>query len=420
VFGVDLDEDACQIAELSLALTLLDYINPPDLTETQFKLPVLRDRNIFHANAFDDDSGWYQEGRKQPFHWILGNPPWKDLKPRQLDDGDEKAWEWMEANKKDRPVGGNQLAEAFAWRASEVLDRAGSAALLLPAMTLFKYESTRFRRTFLSNTRLWSVSNFANLSNVLFGGRATLPAAAFFYAPSDTPQDPMSTRSIEMYSPMIANQPANQMGPSGRRKDVWNIVVNSSDLREIEHRDVSDGSALPWKIGMWGSPVDKKLLKTVEKRYPTLAHLEKDKQLVVSQGLELRNNTTKGGESTERHDELAGKLALNVDPLKNRRFIFRFPSECLGPVPVTHTAVRAGRFKVPMQVCEPPHIIVGASRNFAVYSEEFLVVPARQIGIVSPDGLCCISSIPHDNTGWCPKVDKHAESLAGFTVALWW
>src|ERR1035438_1988004 len=29
IFGVDIDEDACQIAELSLALTLLEYVDPP-------------------------------------------------------------------------------------------------------------------------------------------------------------------------------------------------------------------------------------------------------------------------------------------------------------------------------------------------------------------------------------------------------
>ena len=34
IFGVDIDEDACQIADLSLALTLLVYIDPPDLTKT--------------------------------------------------------------------------------------------------------------------------------------------------------------------------------------------------------------------------------------------------------------------------------------------------------------------------------------------------------------------------------------------------
>ncbi len=39
-----------------------------------------------------------------------------------------------------------------------------------------------------------------------------------------------------------------------------------------------------------------------------------------------------------------------------------------------------------MQVCEPPHVIVGAARTFAVYREDFMVVPARQIGIASPEG----------------------------------
>jgi hypothetical protein len=386
VYGVDLDEDACQIAELSLALTLLDYVNPPDLTETQFKLPALRDRNIFHANAFDDDSAWYREARKRPFQWIVGNPPWKDLKPQKLDAGDEKAWQWMETYKRTRAVGGNQLAEAFAWRASEVLDTAGSAALLLPAMTLFKYESAGFRKAFLAHNRLWSVANFANLADVLFAGRATLPAAAFFYSAIDTADGATSSGPIEIYSPLIANQPASQTAGAKRRKEIWNVVVNSSDLREIEYRDVADGQALPWKIAMWGSPIDRKVLNGVERRYRTLGQLEEDDQLIVSQGMELRTKTSQGAEATERHDELAGKLTLNVDPLKNRRYIFRFPSESLDRILPSETAVRKGRFRVPMQVCEPPHVVVGASRNFAVYSEGFLVVPARQIGIASPDG----------------------------------
>jgi len=383
IFGVDLDEDACQIAELSLALTLLDYVNPPDLTETRFKLPALRDRNVFHANAFDDDAVWYKQGQKHPFQWILGNPPWKDLKPEELDEADEKAWQWMEAHKKARPVGGNQLAEAFAWRASEVLDTAGSAALLLPAMTLFKYESTAFRKAFLRSTQLWSVANFANLSNVLFGGRATLPAAAFFFSLDATESSP--TDLIETYSPLIANQPASQLGQSGRRKELWNVVVNSSDLREIEYREVLDGNPIAWKIAMWGSSLDRKVLSAVEKRYRTVAQLEKSKELIVSQGLELRANTANSDKSTERHDELSGKMTLDVDPLKNRRFLFRFPVESLTSIPANHTSVRKGRFTIPIQVCKPPHVIVGASRNFAIYSEEFVAVPARQIGIASPD-----------------------------------
>src|SRR5205814_3804034 len=31
IFGIDSDPDACRVAELSLVLTLLDYVKPPDL-----------------------------------------------------------------------------------------------------------------------------------------------------------------------------------------------------------------------------------------------------------------------------------------------------------------------------------------------------------------------------------------------------
>jgi hypothetical protein len=39
-----------------------------------------------------------------------------------------------------------------------------------------------------------------------------------------------------------------------------------------------------------------------------------------------------------------------------------------------------------MRVSTPPHIVVDAGRRFAVYSEEFLAIPARQIGIASSRG----------------------------------
>jgi hypothetical protein len=386
IFGVDIDEDACQIAELSLALTLLEYINPPDLTETRFALPSLRGRNIFHANAFDDHSPWYEERESRPFHWVVGNPPWKDLKPAKLDPIDEAAWTWMQKSRNVHPVGGNQLAEAFAWRSSEVLAPNGIAALLLPAMTLFKYESTAFRRTFLRQLNLWSVANFANLADVLFGGRATLPAAAFFFCLRVEAADADSGEStIEIYSPLVANQPTSR-GKMGRGKtETWNLVVNASDLREIDFRHVASGDPISWKIAMWGSVIDRKIIAGVTKRFRSVGDLEDSKELFISQGLELRSAGKSQVEKTQHHPELSGVLTVNVNRLKNRRFLHRFPSSVGMQINADETYVRLrGGFAGPMRVNEPPHIIVGASRNFAIYTEDFLVVPARQIGIVSP------------------------------------
>ena len=385
IFGVDIDEDACQIAELSLALTLLEYVDPPDLTETRFQLPALRERNIHCANAFDDDSPWYVDGRKRPFQWIVGNPPWKDLNPAKLEDDERPAWQWMLKNNSACPVGGNQLAEAFAWRASEVLDAKGSVALLLPAMTLFKYESTAFRRTFLTCHLLWSVGNFANLAEVLFGGRSRLPAAAFFYSPMpESAREDALAGVIETYSPLVANQPAPHTG--GRRKKTWNIVVNSGEVQDVAYSNVVDGNPVPWKISMWGSAIDAKVLQAVERNFRTVGDLEDSGQLIVSQGPELRGSVGEKS-SNEYHSELVDTAILDTDSLKGLRYLLRFPETSIRRLTDSEVFVnkRAG-IKRKLSVCQPPHVIVSASRNFAVYSEDSLVVPARQIGVTSSSG----------------------------------
>ena len=388
IFGVDFDDDACQIAELSLSLTLLEYVNPPDLTETRFQLPALRDRNIFRANAFDDESQWYRESRKQPFDWIVGNPPWKELKPSLLDEPDKLAWNWIIRMKEGCPIGGNQLAEAFAWRASEVLAVDGVTALLLPAMTLFKYESSEFRKSFFRKNRLWAVANFANFAEVLFGGRSRLPAAAFFYSTNGgIAQEGLDAKSLEVFSPLLINYPAGQGENERKRKETWNIVVNSGDLRDLDYRDIIDGATLPWKISMWGSTIDGRVLKSVEKRFKSIGVLERERTLVVSQGPEFLPAERSRTEPSERHLELVGMLTLNVDKLKRRRYLLRFPSEAFRTLKATDTYLskRAG-INLKLSICKPPHVIVGASRNFAVYTEEFLIVPPRQIGIIAPNG----------------------------------
>jgi hypothetical protein len=388
IFGVDIDDDACQIAELSLSLTLLEYVDPPDLTETRFQLPALRDRNIFTANAFDDESRWYHGGRKRPFDWIVGNPPWKELKPKELDESDKVAWHWIIENREEHPIGGNQLAEAFAWRASEVLAQDGVAALLLPAMTLFKYESMNFRKSFFRKNNLWAVANFANFAEVLFGGRARLPAAAFFYSRDvSITVEQLDTRSIEVFSPLLANYPAGQAVNERRRKETWNIVVNSGDLRDLDYRDIIDGAALPWKVSMWGSKLDSRILTKMEKRFKSIEALESDGILVLSQGPEFLPQERASTESSERHLELAGKLTLNMEKLKQRRYLLRFPTEAFRRLEATDTFLskRAG-INLKLSICKPPHVIVSASRNFAVYMEEFLVVPSHQIGIIAANG----------------------------------
>jgi hypothetical protein len=384
IFGIDTDTDACQIAELSLILTLLDYIKPPDLTQTRFKLPVLRGKNIFHGNAFDDVEEWDAKLFKQGFDWVVGNPPWTELNPQQLDPLDRPVLEWIQANKDERPTGGNQAAEAFAWRACDLTSPRGVVGLLIPAMTLFKYESKPFRESFFEKTDVWSVANFSNLAEVLFAGRSRVPAAALFYSYRHDEVGQPRPETVEIYSPLVANQVVHDPGRSGRRLDIWNIVVNASEIRKIRYRELASGDALPWKIATWASPFDDRLLSLVRRRWPTLEDLENEGDLIISQGLELRAKKNKSTtEKLDFHPELNGKTILDVDHLKKRRYLFRFPEAALVKVPPDKTYVRKGRYALPFSICKPPHVIVGAARTFAIFEEEFLIVPARQIGMAS-------------------------------------
>lgn len=384
IFGVDRDGDACQVAELSLILTLLDYTRPPDLeSNPQFKLPRLQGSNIFRADFFDPDSDWAQQRSRMKADWLVGNPPWREIKRTAADD--RHALAWMRRNAKIYPTGGNQVAEAFVWRSLPLLNESAVAALLLPAMTLFKLESTRFRARLFETVRAWCVTNFANLAYVLFAGRSKSPALALFFEPrADGEPGPTPQERILTFAPFLANQCAGRAKHARHGKDTWNVVVNGAELRELCTTAVATGDFQPWKEAMWGSFRDAKLLAHIAKRIPSLGEFAKQNGLHVHQGFELRSAGS--GEKTKPMPELAGRTQVDFSKLKHCGRIFAFPPEALAVIPSGMTYVRKGRGRLPLLVSTPPHVILDASRRFAVYSEEFVTIPARKIGIAGPKG----------------------------------
>jgi len=253
IFGLDADEKACQVAELSLSLTLLDYINPPDLSSKKhkgFKLPKLHNKNIFHCEGgfFDEESSWTKSIPKKGYDWIVGNPPWKN-KEKYEDDKlcDLKALHWINTNRKTWPVDNYQTAEAFAWKTTELLAEDGQCGLLMPAKTLFKKQGDKFRAKFFSEIETWCIVNFANIRRYLFE-KAINPAAAFFY--SGKKDWDKSEHYITTYAPFAVEQ-NSQLSQKGISKKIWSVFVNYSTIKEIPLRDIKDGSAVPWKTAMW-------------------------------------------------------------------------------------------------------------------------------------------------------------------------
>jgi hypothetical protein len=384
IYGLDRDGDACQVAEMSLILTLLDYTTPPDLENNpRFKLPILRSSNIFQADYFAPDSEWVHASRNLSFDWLVGNPPWKEF--RADDEEDRHVRDWAALHADSCPIGGNQIAEAFVWRSLPQLKKDAVAGLVLPAMALFKQQSRRFRKHLFKTVRAWCVANFSNLAYVLFSGRSERPALALFFSLGVKPEvvDDDHAR-ILTFSPFIMNQRANRSAREGDKRDTWSIVVNGSELSEIRVSEAATGNMQPWKISMWGTFRDSKLIRRVTRRFPSMMNFLADRALTQPhEGLQLRD-VTKSSESVEPIPELVGKIRINFSKLKGCGRIFTFPKTAISSIPASDANVRKGRGELPMLVSQPPHVIVDASRRFAIYSDKFIAVPPGKIGIAGP------------------------------------
>jgi type I restriction-modification system DNA methylase subunit len=87
IYGIDRDESAVQVAIFSVYLTLLDYMQPPEIAN--FRFPKLLGTNFFSNDFFDTDAAFNTILADKDFSFIIGNPPWKrgseDEKPLYIE-----------------------------------------------------------------------------------------------------------------------------------------------------------------------------------------------------------------------------------------------------------------------------------------------------------------------------------------------
>ena len=366
IFGIDKNRDACRVAQLGLLLTLLDHIQPPGLFgQKKFRLPDLNGK-IIEADVFDPSVQGLKDFENKKFDWIIGNPPWMKLGQTSL------AARWCNARPKERPTS-NSLAEAFVWRSLDFAKDDGALGLLLPAMTLFniKKGDSPFRQRFFLICDVWTIANFANLRRMLFPG-AKAPGAAFFFKPAPSS---LSDSNILTYAPIMVEQTINHAWESS---GAWNIIVNSSEIRYVPISEARTGDPLVWKTAMWGSQRDLKFLRRIAKKFPDFETFASQHDIKIHEGPQLRKND--GKEQVEAVPEIKDKNRLVMDKLKNCGRIFVFPKGVFEEVSEELCFIRKGRSKTSLSVCVPPHILIDEARRFAIFSEEFILVPPKQLG----------------------------------------
>lgn len=255
IYGVEREEDACYVTEFSLLLALLSHIDPPELHKNEeFRFPVLHNTQIYHCDFFDEKSTFAKSNLM--FDWIIGNPPWFELK-KEMEEKHVRAW--IHRHSKTRPVPDTRVSDAFSWHVTDFLSKDGMIGLLLPAKTLFNYKSQLFREAFFQANRVERITNFSNLRHILFPN-SDAPTATFIYRKR---KRTLEDGFLEDAQPIVHNGPflANQKAmATSQQKEAWLLTINGSEIKIVKSSEAKRGEASTWKMALWGTNRDNRML----------------------------------------------------------------------------------------------------------------------------------------------------------------
>lgn len=143
IFGIDKNPEAIDVAIFSIYVTLLDYKDPKTLKN--FKLPCLKEKNFFVLDFFDCKIMENLVSTK--FDFIIGNPPWGNVKTGLHVD-------YCEKNKYKQQ--NNEIARSFIYRTKDFCHDKTKCCLIVTSKIFYnlKIPAVGFRNWFLTNSKI--------------------------------------------------------------------------------------------------------------------------------------------------------------------------------------------------------------------------------------------------------------------------
>ena len=339
IAGIDINEEAVRVAAFGLYLAYLHYQEPREINDER-RLPYLkwvpseeRQRReqampgarffdvLLHANSFEvvDCKHPTQVARrfgKACASVVVGNPPWGYPKKSDLDG--QKAMQAVKAwcgPKKGRPLGDNELSQAFIHLTGEILKDGGRAGLLVSSGVLFKRHknSREFRRVWLRSVRLEHIVNFAHVRHVFFSGMQRNSSgispfiSVIFEKTAKVPPDSRFQYWSAKRTAVVEN--------------IRSVMLNRGDMNWLSQRDCLEYENL-WKIYWWGGQQDEALVRSIE-RFPALRDLPKlhaGVQLSSGQGFKEANKAYLA-DWLEKYVELKPRDFRSYGPAATNRLV---------------------------------------------------------------------------------------------------
>ncbi len=290
IFGVDTDENAINLTIFSLCLTLLDYIEPKDITKFQF--PNLKNKNLFMADFFNLNHLF--NDKINNLDYILGNPPWGSDK-----ENNNFHIQYYKNNK--IPISDKQIAQSFVARTKDFSISKTQCVMVLPSKPfLYNYKAKNYRTYLLNNFIIKEVLELSPVRHQLFS-RADAPTSIIFFSYAN---------GVETGNNIVTHY---SIRPNVFLKYLKLIVIEKNDIKQIKQHYFKEYNWL-WKTMLYGNIFDFYLMKRIKKDYETVNSIIDKYELRVGEGF------IRGTKKKYSPDELFNKLYLDAKKEAVTRF----------------------------------------------------------------------------------------------------
>ena len=246
IYGIDVNKVAVNLTIFSLCLTLLDYIEPKDITK--FKFPKLLDENLFADNFFNLKGDF---NKIENLDFIIGNPPWGSNKG-------ERHLKYIEKLKKEEKViiSDNQIAQTFAIRVKDFSCEKTRCALILHSKILYNHNADKFRKYWLENFNIAEILELSPVRRFIFAN-ADAPAIIAFYQYARAENTKNNTVKHTSIKPNIF------------LKYLKLLAIEKNDIKEIKQEYFQKYDWL-WKVMLYGNVFDFYFIKRLKKDFRTV------------------------------------------------------------------------------------------------------------------------------------------------------
>ena len=271
IYGIDINDDAIDVAIFSLYLTVLDYKDPKTLV--QFNLPDLKGTNLFVSDFFDDVK--LESLKHTEFDFIIGNPPWGNVK-------DGLHMQYCKKHGHEKRQQNNEISRSFVFRTKDYSNGNTQCCLILHSKLLYnqKQPARNFREYLLSNTEISNIIEMSSVRKLVFK-HADAPATivVFKYTQRDCSKNRITYISLK---PNIFFRLFNI------------IVIEKNDIKFVKQNLLTKYD-WAWKTIVFGLSGDLDNIISLKEKWPTIESVLSTQipQFVSGAGIEYQDGDLK-------------------------------------------------------------------------------------------------------------------------------